>query len=72
MFLTRMGFNSKIIVNGDVTQIDLPGKTKSGLIEARSRLKEIDQIEFVDFTFNDVVRHPVVAKIIKAYESDER
>lgn len=68
MFLTRLGFNSKMVVNGDVTQVDLPGKQHSGLIQAMHILKGIDQIKFVEFTFNDVVRHPVVAKIIRAYE----
>ncbi|GED79744.1 phosphate starvation-inducible protein PhoH, ATPase [Amylolactobacillus amylotrophicus DSM 20534] len=71
MFLTRLGFNSKMIINGDVTQIDLPGNHRSGLIEAQDRLHNIKQIEFVNFTFNDVVRHPVVAKIIEAYERDD-
>lgn len=71
MFLTRLGFNSKMVVNGDVTQVDLPGKQHSGLIQAMHILKGIDQIKFVEFTFNDVVRHPVVAKIIRAYEEKE-
>ncbi|MDF7638968.1 PhoH family protein [Lactobacillus sp. ESL0791] len=71
MFLTRLGFNSKMIVNGDMTQVDLPGRQRSGLIDAQRILKDIDQIKFVRFTANDVVRHPVVAKIINAYEKVE-
>jgi phosphate starvation-inducible protein PhoH and related proteins len=71
MFLTRLGFNSKMIVNGDMTQVDLPGRQRSGLIDAKHILKNIDQIKFVDFSANDVVRHPVVAKIINAYEKEE-
>ncbi|CCI82585.1 phosphate starvation-inducible protein PhoH, ATPase [Lactobacillus hominis DSM 23910 = CRBIP 24.179] len=70
MFLTRLGFNSKMVVNGDQTQIDLPGKAKSGLLQAEHILANIDQIKFVNFTFNDVVRHPVVAKIVRAYEEE--
>lgn len=70
MFLTRLGFNSKMIVNGDQTQIDLPGRARSGLLQAEHILKGIDQVKFIRFTFNDVVRHPVVAKIVKAYEEE--
>ena len=70
MYLTRLGFNSKMVVNGDQTQIDLPGKARSGLLQAEHVLAKIDQIEFVNFTFNDVVRHPVVAKIVRAYEEE--
>lgn len=70
MFLTRLGFNSKMVVNGDMTQIDLPGKAKSGLVTARHILQGIDQIKFVEFSASDVVRHPVVAKIIQAYERE--
>ncbi|WEV44442.1 PhoH family protein [Lactobacillus sp. ESL0684] len=70
MFLTRLGFNSKMIVNGDMTQVDLPGRQRSGLLDARHILKQIDQIKFVQFSANDVVRHPVVAKIIDAYEKE--
>ena len=68
MFLTRLGFNSKMIVNGDTSQIDLPGKVKSGLIDATEKLQGIGAIDFVHFSAKDVVRHPVVAEIIKAYE----
>lgn len=70
MFLTRLGFNSKMIVNGDQTQIDLPGRARSGLLQAEHILRDIDQVKFIRFTFNDVVRHPVVAKIVKAYEEE--
>ena len=68
MFLTRLGFNSKMIVNGDISQIDLPRNVKSGLIGAQEKLKSIHQIDFVHFSAKDVVRHPVVAQIIRAYE----
>ena len=68
MFLTRLGFNSKMIVNGDTSQIDLPRHVKSGLIDAQEKLKNIHQIDFVHFSAKDVVRHPVVAQIIRAYE----
>lgn len=71
MFLTRFGFNSKMIVNGDMTQVDLPGRQRSGLIDAQHILKNISQIKFIHFSANDVVRHPVVAKIISAYEKEE-
>ncbi|WP_314237575.1 PhoH family protein [Abiotrophia defectiva] len=67
MFLTRLGFGSKMIINGDRTQIDLPKGVKSGLVDAQSKLKGIDRIQFVTFDAFDVVRHPVVAVIIKAY-----
>jgi phosphate starvation-inducible protein PhoH and related proteins len=69
MFLTRLGFNSKAVVTGDVTQIDLPTGQKSGLLEARELLEGIDGISFVYFTEVDVVRHPLVQKIIKAYDA---
>lgn len=67
MFLTRLGFGSKMIINGDRTQIDLPKGVKSGLVDAQSKLKGIERIQFVTFDAFDVVRHPVVADIIKAY-----
>ena len=70
MFLTRLGFNSKMVVNGDQTQIDLPGKAKGGLLQAEHILANIEQVKFINFTFNDVVRHPVVAKIVRAYEKE--
>ena len=68
MFLTRLGFNSKIVVTGDVTQIDLPDKKKSGLIEATKVLKNIEGIEIIKFSDVDVIRHKLVQDIIKAYE----
>ncbi|MDS5572398.1 PhoH family protein [Streptococcus pneumoniae] len=68
MFLTRLGFHSKMIVNGDISQIDLSRNVKSGLIDAQEKLKNIHQIDFVHFSAKDVVRHPVVAQIIRAYE----
>ena len=71
MFLTRLGFHSKMIINGDTSQIDLPKKVKSGLIDATEKLKHIKQIDFVHFSANDVLRHPVVAEIINAYESEQ-
>ena len=72
MFLTRIGFGSKAVITGDITQIDLPKKEHSGLVEALKILKGIDGIEFVWFSQEDVVRHPIVAKIIEAYEAYER
>ncbi|HEY4400079.1 MAG TPA: PhoH family protein [Lactobacillaceae bacterium] len=71
MFLTRLGFGSKMIVNGDISQIDLPGKVQSGLITARKVLKDVNRIQFVEFDAADVVRHPVVGLIVKAYDSAE-
>ena len=68
MFLTRLGFDSKMVVNGDITQVDLPSHAKSGLIQAQDILQDIDQIKFINFSSSDVVRHPVVAKIVRAYE----
>ena len=70
MFLTRLGFNSKMIVTGDMSQIDLPRRVKSGLVDAMEKLKGIKAIDFVHFSASDVVRHPVVADIINAYEKD--
>ena len=69
MFLTRIGFGSKAVITGDVTQIDLPAGKRSGLIEAERVLANIDGIEFVYFNEKDVVRHQLVQMIIKAYES---
>ena len=71
MFLTRLGFNSKAIVTGDITQIDLPGDAKSGLVEAVKILKNIDDIAVHYFTERDVVRHRLVQRIIKAYDKHE-
>jgi phosphate starvation-inducible protein PhoH and related proteins len=67
MFLTRLGFSSKTVITGDVTQIDLPDKKSSGLVEIQTILKGIKGIQFVYFTGTDIVRHPLVQKIIKAY-----
>jgi phosphate starvation-inducible PhoH-like protein len=71
MFLTRLGFNSKAIVTGDITQIDLPVTMKSGLVEAVRILKNIDDIAIHYFTERDVVRHRLVQRIIKAYDKHE-
>ena len=71
MFLTRLGFNSKMVVTGDITQIDLPDSHKSGLIEAAHVLKGVDDIEIIKFTQKDVVRHQLVQKIVKAYDKYE-
>jgi phosphate starvation-inducible PhoH-like protein len=68
MFLTRLGFSSKAVITGDVTQIDLPEKRSSGLVEIQAILKGIKGLQFVYFTEKDVVRHPLVQKIIRAYE----
>ncbi|MBP0958597.1 MAG: PhoH family protein, partial [Oscillospiraceae bacterium] len=68
MFLTRLGFNSKIVITGDITQIDLPDKRKSGLIEATKVLKDVEDIKIIKFTDVDVVRHKLVQDIIRAYE----
>lgn len=67
MFLTRMGFRSKMVITGDATQVDLPGRTPSGLLLVRRILRDIDGIRFVDLTSADVVRHRLVADIIDAY-----
>jgi len=68
MFLTRLGFNSKAVVTGDITQIDLPSGKTSGLREAIDILSRVDEIQFIYFNETDVVRHPLVKKIIRAYE----
>ncbi len=68
MFLTRLGFNSKAIITGDITQIDLPENKKSGLVEAAKILKDVDDIAITYFNEKDVVRHKLVQNIIKAYE----
>ncbi len=69
MFLTRIGFNSKAVITGDVTQIDLPRNTKSGLRHAIEVLADVEEISFNFFHSEDVVRHPVVARIVNAYEA---
>ena len=71
MFLTRLGFSSKAVITGDVTQTDLPEGKTSGLIEAREILHGIDGIQFINFSRDDVVRHPLVQEIIDAYEKLE-
>ncbi len=68
MFLTRLGFNSKAVITGDTTQVDLAANEKSGLLEAEKLIRKIEGISFVYFSKNDVVRHPLVRKIIEAYE----
>jgi phosphate starvation-inducible protein PhoH and related proteins len=68
MFLTRLGFGSKVVVTGDVTQIDLPREQASGLIQVRQILAAIDGIAFVEFTHEDVVRHKLVQRIVEAYK----
>lgn len=72
MFLTRIGFNSKAVITGDITQIDLPRGAKSGLRHVIDVLKEVPDISMNFFTANDVVRHPVVARIVQAYEKHEK
>ena len=68
MFLTRIGENSKLVVNGDPTQIDLINKAHSGLVKSKNILSHVDEIRIVEFDHSDVVRHPLVSKIIKAYQ----
>lgn len=70
MFLTRLGFNSKAVITGDVTQIDLEKNETSGLIHSENILKNIPNLDFVHFSNKDVVRHPIVKKIIEAYEKE--
>lgn len=72
MFLTRIGFGSKVIITGDQTQKDLPGGAVSGLDTALKVLKRIDDIGFCYLTSSDVVRHPLVQKIVQAYETYEQ
>jgi phosphate starvation-inducible PhoH-like protein len=72
MFLTRLGFGSRAVVTGDVTQVDLPEGRKSGLREVRRILEGLEGIKFFDFTDRDVVRHPVVARIVTAYDRADR
>ena len=71
MFLTRIGENSKIVVNGDPTQIDLPNKNMSGLVRSKELLGHLNEISVVDFDHSDVVRHPLVSKIVKAYSKND-
>ena len=71
MFLTRIGENSKIVVNGDPSQIDLPNKNMSGLVRSKELLGHLNEIAVVDFDHSDVVRHPLVSKIVKAYSKND-
>ena len=67
MFLTRIGENSKIVINGDPSQIDLLNKSFSGLKRSKEILRQLNEISIIDFDHTDVVRHPLVSKIVKAY-----
>jgi phosphate starvation-inducible PhoH-like protein len=69
MFLTRIGYNSKAVITGDVTQVDLPAGKMSGLIEARNVISGVDGVSFIHFNERDVVRHPLVQRIVRAYET---
>jgi len=71
MFLTRIGENSKIVINGDPSQIDLPNKSMSGLNKSKKLLGHLDEISVIDFDHSDVVRHPLVSKIVKAYSDKD-
>ena len=68
MFLTRLGFNSRMVITGDITQVDLPSSRASGLIEIQEVLKGIEGIQFVYFSEKDVVRHELVSAIVRAYD----
>ena len=70
MFLTRIGENSKLVVNGDPSQVDLPNKNHSGLVDSQKILKEIKEISIINFDHHDVIRHPLVAKIVEAYKKN--
>jgi phosphate starvation-inducible PhoH-like protein len=71
MFLTRLGFNSKMIVTGDSTQIDLPESKQSGLLHAMRILKGVKGISFIEFDKKDIIRHKLVSRIVEAYEKNE-
>ena len=71
MFLTRLGQNARMVITGDLSQIDLPSGVTSGLRDAVSRLNSVTGISFVEFSEEDVVRHPLVARIIKAYKATD-
>ena len=71
MFLTRMGHNTKMIITGDITQIDLPRSTRSGLIEAMTILRDVKGISFIEMTDQDIVRHKLVTRIVNAYKEYE-
>jgi len=68
--LTRIGENSKLVVNGDPSQVDLSNKNHSGLIETQKILKEVKEIAVINFDHHDVIRHPLVTKIVKAYQKN--
>ena len=72
MFLTRMGENSKVFITGDTTQIDLPKRVPSGLVQALEILKNIEEISIIEMDGSDVVRSPLVRKIVQAYENDKQ
>lgn len=72
MFLTRMGMNTKMIITGDTTQIDLPPSQRSGLVEAMHILKDVDDIAFVELSKKDIVRHKLVSKIVEAYDRHDK
>jgi phosphate starvation-inducible PhoH-like protein len=72
MYLTRLGFNSKTVITGDITQIDLPAGRLSGLVETEKILNDIEGIKFIYFSERDVVRHKLVQEIVKAYERYEK
>ena len=72
MFLTRMGMNTKMIVTGDRTQIDLPPSQRSGLIEAMRILRDVPSIAFIEMNKKDIVRHKLVTRIVEAYERDAK
>ena len=69
MFLTRIGENSKLVVNGDPSQVDLINKNHSGLVKSKNILKDLKEIKVIEFDHTDVVRHPLVSKIIRAYQN---
>jgi phosphate starvation-inducible PhoH-like protein len=69
MFLTRLGFNSRMVVTGDITQIDLPTDQRSGLVAVREILSEVQDISFINFGGEDVVRHKLVQRIVAAYDA---
>ena len=71
MFLTRLGFGSKMVITGDSTQVDLPKGARSGLIAAEIILKDVKGVSFIHLNQSDVVRHPLVARIIEAYERND-
>ena len=72
MFLTRLGENSKMIINGDLSQVDLPSGTKSGLRQSINILKDVEDIGFIKFDETDVVRNPLVSKIVRKYDEFEK